>query len=87
MGANAPESTIPPTTAERSWWFALALNLPKDMFFARIHPLNPGDKMLPQKLLVDIGVDMFTGENSHRWPKSTRSALIPVALLLFSPSM
>jgi hypothetical protein len=40
----------------------MALNLLKDIFFVRIHPLDPGDHSLSQMLLVDVGVDLFACE-------------------------
>jgi hypothetical protein len=61
MVANLQESRIPPTTAGWSWQCGPALNPPK--FSIRIHPLDPGDHMLSQKLLVDIRVDPFAGRN------------------------
>jgi hypothetical protein len=39
------------------------LNLPKFVFSRRIRPLDPEDHMLFQKLLVDVGIDMFDDEN------------------------
>jgi hypothetical protein len=34
-------------------------------------PMDPGDHMLSQKLLVDVGVGTFAGENRYRRHKST----------------
>jgi hypothetical protein len=42
-----------------SWWCGTALNLLKDIFLVRIHPVDPGDHILSQMLLVDVGVDLF----------------------------
>jgi hypothetical protein len=44
-----------------SWWWGLVLNLPKDKFSVKIHPLDPRDQLLSQ--MVDIGVDTFAGKN------------------------
>jgi hypothetical protein len=53
------------------------LNLPKGVFPSGYVPLDPGNHILSQKLLVDVGVDTFTGENHYRWRKSmTHSSLI-----------
>jgi hypothetical protein len=35
----------------------------KDIFSSRVRPMDPGDHMLSQKLLVDAGVDPFLGRN------------------------
>jgi hypothetical protein len=37
--------------------------LPKDILFARIRPLDKGDHMVSEKLLVDVSLNMFAGEN------------------------
>ncbi len=39
------------------------LNPSEDIFSFRISPKDPGNHMLSQKLLVDIGVDPFAGGN------------------------
>jgi hypothetical protein len=41
--------------------------------------------MLSQKLLVDVGVDLFAGRNQLLVAKSTRPALIPPTSLLSAP--
>jgi hypothetical protein len=35
----------------------------KDIFSVRIHPSAPGNHILSQKLLVDVGVYKVTGKN------------------------
>ncbi len=40
-----------------------ALNPRKDVFFARIGLLYPGDQMPSKKLFVDVSVDVFAGKN------------------------
>jgi hypothetical protein len=59
MAANPPESRIPLRTAGRSWQCGPALILLKNIFSIRICLLDPGDDKLSQKLLADVGVDMF----------------------------
>jgi hypothetical protein len=64
MVANPPESRILPRTDGWSWWRGgSVLNPLEDVFSIRIHPLDPGDYMLSQKLLVDIGADLFASGN------------------------
>jgi hypothetical protein len=41
------------------------------LFFHQATSLWTQDQMLSQKLLLDVGVDTFTGENSYRQHKST----------------
>jgi hypothetical protein len=62
MAVSLPVSRIPPATAMWSRRCRQTLNQQK-VFFARIHPLDPGDHMLSQKLLVDINVNMFANGN------------------------
>ncbi len=54
-----------------SWWAVLLVQagteLSKDVFFVRIFPLDQVEYVQSQKLLVDVGVDRFTGEN---WPST-----------------
>ncbi len=66
IAADQPESRIPPTTAGWTLWCRPALNLPKDIFYIRIRPLDPGDNIMSQKLLVHIGIDLFVGR-IHLW--------------------
>jgi hypothetical protein len=56
MAANPPESRIPGWAVLAMWTEA---NLSKDIFSAKIHPLDPGDHMLSQKLLEEVGVETF----------------------------
>ncbi len=37
----------------------------KDIIAVRIHPLDPGDDMLPQKVLINVSVDAFAGANEN----------------------
>jgi hypothetical protein len=39
----------------------------KDIIAVRIHPLDPGDDMLPQKVLINVGVDAFANANENDW--------------------
>ncbi len=39
------------------------LTLLKEVFYIRINPLDVEEYMLSQKLLVDVGIDTFAGEN------------------------
>jgi hypothetical protein len=43
--------------------------------------------MLSQKLLLDVGVDTFTGENHYWWRKSAAHSLIPLASLFSAPRL
>jgi hypothetical protein len=63
MMANSPESRTLQRAAERFWWCGLSLNLLKDVFSISLHPLDLREYMLSQKLLVDVGIDMFASEN------------------------
>ncbi len=56
MAASLLESKILPIGAGWSWWCGPKLNLLEDIFSIRICPIDPGDYMLSQKLLVDVGV-------------------------------
>jgi hypothetical protein len=74
---NVPDSEVKQVQVQRRWrpicWSSefhkqplgssgiFPLNLPKDMFSIRIRPLDLGEYMLFQKLMVDI--DTFAGEN------------------------
>jgi hypothetical protein len=63
MAANPPETGIPLTAAG---WFLPSRQAPnpqKDVFSVRLCPSASGDHILSQKLLVDVGVYTFTGEN------------------------
>ncbi len=60
--ANSPVSRILPTIAGRSRRCGLVLNLLKDVFPARIHPLDPGSTCC-LKSLVDIDDDTFYSGN------------------------
>jgi hypothetical protein len=54
-----------------NWQCWLALNPPKNIYSIRIHPLDPGGHMLPQKLLVGVIVlTRFPAKSDHQWPKS-----------------
>ncbi len=65
------------------WAVQAGLNLPKDIFLSGYVPLNPGDYMLSEKLLIGVGVDTFSSKNGHRRRKSaTQSAQIAFFLLL-----
>ncbi len=59
------------------WRCGQALNPPKDIFSIRIRPLDLGDYILSQKLLVDIDFDKFASKTGHRG--------VMLATLLFSP--
>ncbi len=37
----------------------------EDVIAVRISPLDPGDDMLPQKALINVGVDAFAGANEN----------------------
>ncbi len=63
MVANPLESRILATATGWSWWCGPVPNLLKNIFSIRICPLDPGDHMLSQMLLVGIGVNKFVGEN------------------------
>jgi hypothetical protein len=82
MAANPPESRILPRNVGWPWRHGPALNPPDDLFCIKICPLNPGDHMLSQKLLVDVGTDPFGGGNNRSVPKSARPTLV---LLTFDP--
>jgi hypothetical protein len=56
MVACPPETRIPPTAAGRFLRCRPALNPQKKVFSIKIHPSAPGDNVLSQKLLVDVGV-------------------------------
>jgi hypothetical protein len=45
------------------------MNPQKDVFSIRLRPSVSGDHMLSQKLLVDVGVFTFAGEN---WPSAAK---------------
>jgi hypothetical protein len=62
MTAILPESRIQPIVAGWSWQYGPVLNSPKYILSIRIRPLDLGDHMLSQKLLVDVDIDMFAGE-------------------------
>jgi hypothetical protein len=82
MVANPLESRILPTAAR---WFGQcrpALSPLKGVFLLGIHHLGPGDHMLSQKLLVEVGVEMFAG----LWPpKSARTAALSAPIASFCP--
>jgi hypothetical protein len=63
MVANPPETGIPLTAAGRFLPCRPALNPQKDVFSVRLRLSASGHHMLSQKLLVDVGVYMFAGEN------------------------
>ncbi len=85
MAANPLEFRILPTAAEWFWRSGAALNLPKDVFSVRICPLGPGDHMLSQNLLVNVGIDPFAMETASWRPKSTRSAPHSTGITSFHP--
>jgi hypothetical protein len=58
------------------------LNPQEDVFSIRIRPSAPGEHMLSQQLLVDVGVYMFTGENQP-WCKPARSAVHSASIASF----
>ncbi len=37
----------------------------EDVIAVRIRPLDPGDDMLPQKVLINVSVDAFAGTNEN----------------------
>ncbi len=37
----------------------------KDVIAIWIHPLDPGDDMLPKKVLINVGIDAFAGANEN----------------------
>jgi hypothetical protein len=63
MAANPPKARILPTAAKGFGRRRPALNPQKDVFSIRLRPSTLGDHMLSQKLLVDVGVFTFAGEN------------------------
>jgi hypothetical protein len=78
IAANLPKIGIPLTPVGHFQQCRPALNPPKDIFSIRIHPFDPADYMLPEKLLKGVNVDMFASENGCRGQKSaTQSARIP----------
>jgi hypothetical protein len=46
-----------------SWQFGTVINPLEDVFSIRIHPMDPGDLILFQKIFVDISIDTFAGRN------------------------
>ncbi len=64
MAANSLESRILPTPAGRSLVVWTGEKPVEICIFARIHPLDPRDHMLFEKLQVDVGADLFTGQPS-----------------------
>jgi hypothetical protein len=68
--------------------FAGAESYPtKEVFSIRICPLDPGDHMLSQKLLVDVGDNTLPRQKpaiSNLFPQDL--PLIPLALFLFAHS-
>jgi hypothetical protein len=54
------------------WRCGLSSNLPKDIFSIKICSLDPGDQMLSQKILTDVGVDTSSAETGNQGLKSTR---------------
>ncbi len=67
MAANPPETGIP---LKAAGWFLRckpAQSPLKDVFSVRLRPLASVDHILYQKLLRDVGVYTFVGEN---WPSS-----------------
>jgi cyanate lyase len=59
------------------WRCGQALNPPKDIFSIRIRPLDLGEYILSQKLLVDIDFDKFASKTGHHG--------VMLATLLFCP--
>jgi hypothetical protein len=84
MAANPPESTILPATTGWSWRCGLALNLPDEIFFARINPLGPREHMIYRKLLVTLAI-LLPAKTGQRQPKSTRSATHSACIASFCP--
>ncbi len=62
-------------------WCRPALNLSKDVFSIRICPLAPGDHIMSQNLLVDVGVYTSIGVNPLDLPLIPHVSLLSV----FSP--
>jgi hypothetical protein len=62
MAANLLKSRIPPITAGWSLLCGPMLNIPKDVFSIRIHPLDTQDHMKTEKLWVDAGATSSPAE-------------------------
>jgi hypothetical protein len=57
----------------------------KAYFLSDYVPLDPGDHMVSQKLLVDASVDTFAGKNHYRRHKSTAFFIMYFGNLLQPP--
>jgi hypothetical protein len=57
IAANLPTIRIPLTAVGHFQQCRPTLNPPKDIFSIRIHPFDPADYMLPEKLLKGVNVE------------------------------
>jgi hypothetical protein len=73
MAANLKEIQIPPTATGWFWWHKLALDSAVRHISIRIRPLDLGEYMLSEKLLVDISVEPSPVKTNHRQAKSAIS--------------
>ncbi len=70
MAANPPKTRIPTRLLTDLGGVGRRWICRRVYFPSGYVPLDPGDYMLSQKLLVDVSVDTFAGENRYRRRKS-----------------
>ncbi len=63
MAANPPETEIPPRPLTDLGGVGRRWIRRRAYFPSGYVPLDPGDHMLSQKLLKDVGIFTFTGKN------------------------
>jgi hypothetical protein len=77
---------ILPRVAVRFWLYGPMLNLLKNVFFVSIHPLDRGEYMMGQNLLVDVSIEMFSSNNRPSPAKISKYLpFIQLGLLLSVP--